>query len=463
MTSIAVAPVNPSVVKGLTEQFTAMGTYTDGTTANLTNQVSWASGTASVATISNSAGNQGLASTLAVGTTAITASLSGITSAIDTLTVTPPALASITVAPVIPSVAKGLTEQFTAMGTYSDGTTANLTNQVTWASGTASVATISNSAGNQGLASTLAVGTTAITASLSGIISAIDTLTVTPAALTSIAVAPVNPSVAKGLAEEFTAMGTYTDGTTANLTTQVSWASGTASVATISNSAGNQGLASTLAVGTTAITASLSGITSAIDTLTVTPVALTSIAVAPVNPSVVKGLTQQFTAMGTYTDGTTANLTNQVSWASGTASVATISNSAGNQGLASTLAVGTTAITASLSGIIRASDTLSVTAAAPTPPVGDSGFESVQVGAGKFAYGPPARPGPSPARRHLGQRLRLHLRQPPAPQGTQVAFIQGKGSFTQAVTGWATGSLHALLRRRPARRQRANRPRISRC
>ncbi len=159
------------------------------------------------------------------------------------------------------------------MGTYSDGTTANLTNQVSWASGTASVATISNSAGNQGLASTLAVGTTAITASLSGITSASETLFVTPAALTSIAVAPVNPSVAKGLSKQFTAKGTYTDGTTENLTTQVTWASGTASVATISNSAGNQGLASTLAVGTTAVTASLSGITSAIDTLTVTPVA----------------------------------------------------------------------------------------------------------------------------------------------------------------------------------------------
>jgi len=42
----------------------------------------------------------------------------------------------------------------------------------------------------------------------------------------SIAVAPANPSVAKGLAEQFTATGTYTDGSTANLTTQVDWVSG---------------------------------------------------------------------------------------------------------------------------------------------------------------------------------------------------------------------------------------------
>ncbi len=95
------------------------------------------------------------------------------------------------------------------------------------------------------------------------------TVTVTAAALTSIALSPTGPTVAKGLTQQFTATGTYTDGTTANLTSQVTWASGTASVATISNASGSQGLASTLATGTTVITASLGGVTSPGDTLTV--------------------------------------------------------------------------------------------------------------------------------------------------------------------------------------------------
>ncbi len=362
LTSIAVTPASPSLAKGLTHQVTATGTYTDGSTANLTTQVNWASATTSVATISNTAGSQGLASTLAVGTTAITANLSGITSPSDTLTVTAAALTSIAVAPLNPSAAKGLAEQFTATGTYTDGSTANITTQVTWVSATTSVATISNTAGSQGLASTLTAGTTAITAALSGITSPSDTLTVTAAALTSIAVAPANPSVAKGLTEQFTAIGTYADGSTANITDQVTWVSGTTTVASVSTS----GLASTLATGTTAITAALSGITSPSDTLTVTAAALTSIAMAPANPSVANGLSEQFTATGTYTDGSTANLTTQVTWASATPSVATISNTAGSQGLASALATGTTAITAALSGITSPSDTLTVTAAALT-------------------------------------------------------------------------------------------------
>jgi predicted secreted protein len=265
LTSIAVAPVNPSVAEGLTDQFTATGIYSDGSTANLTTQVTWASGTNSVATISNTAGSQGLASTLATGTTAITATLSGITSPADTLTVTAAALTSIAVSPTNPTVSKGLTEQFTATGTYSDGSTADLTTQVTWASATPSVATISST----GLAQSLAIGTTNITAALGSVTSPSDTLTVSAAALTSIAVSPTNPTVSKGLTEQFTATGTYSDGSTADLTTQVTWASATTSVATISNASGSQGLASTLATGTTAITATLSGITSPADTLTV--------------------------------------------------------------------------------------------------------------------------------------------------------------------------------------------------
>ncbi len=43
----------------------------------------------------------------------------------------------------------------------------------------------------------------------------------TPAALVSIAVTPASPSIAKGLTEQFTATGTYTDNSTQNLTSQV--------------------------------------------------------------------------------------------------------------------------------------------------------------------------------------------------------------------------------------------------
>ncbi len=67
-------------------QFTAMGTFSDGSTGDITPFVTWASATPTVATISDT----GEASALALGTSAITASLAGVTSPADTLTVIAP-------------------------------------------------------------------------------------------------------------------------------------------------------------------------------------------------------------------------------------------------------------------------------------------------------------------------------------------------------------------------------------
>ncbi len=77
-------------------------------------------------------------------------------------------LSSIEVTPVsLAKLAVGSTRQFTAIGTYSDRSTANITSKVTWVSSAAKIATISS----VGLATGLAVGNTNITAALSGVIS----------------------------------------------------------------------------------------------------------------------------------------------------------------------------------------------------------------------------------------------------------------------------------------------------
>ncbi len=69
--SIAVTPPDPSVAAGATEQFTATGTFNGGSTYNLTPSVTWTSTSQTVATVSNDAGTQGLASALAAGTAMI--------------------------------------------------------------------------------------------------------------------------------------------------------------------------------------------------------------------------------------------------------------------------------------------------------------------------------------------------------------------------------------------------------
>jgi hypothetical protein len=77
-----------------------------------------------------------------------------------TLTVTAPALVSIAVTPLNPSVSSGLTVQFTATGTFTDNSTQNLTATVAWTSSIPAVATIDNT----GLATWAGAGTTTISA-----------------------------------------------------------------------------------------------------------------------------------------------------------------------------------------------------------------------------------------------------------------------------------------------------------
>jgi uncharacterized repeat protein (TIGR03803 family) len=179
-------------------------------------------------------------------------------------------LVSIAVTPSAPSIALGINENFTATGTYSDSSTQVLTSQVTWTSGTTTVATISNAAGSSGVAHPVATGTTQITAALGSVISTAVTLTITPATLVSIAVTPTSPSIAATTTQQFAATGTYSNQSAHPVTSTVTWVSSNTSAATISNAGGSWGLATGLSIGSSSISATLGSITSPSVTLTVT-------------------------------------------------------------------------------------------------------------------------------------------------------------------------------------------------
>jgi hypothetical protein len=147
----------------------------------------------------------------------------------------------------------------------------------------------------------------------------------------------------------FKATGHFSDQSTQDLTTQATWDSTDRTVASVSNLAGTQGLATGIAAGRTSVTAtweSKSGSAS----LTVTQAQLLSITVAPENPTIAAGATQQFTATGHYQNDLTQDITNLATWDSSDQSVAAISNAAGSKGLATAVAKGTSTISASAEG-----------------------------------------------------------------------------------------------------------------
>ncbi len=342
LVSVQITPPLPGIAAGTTQQFTATGTFSDNTTQNVTADMTWTSSDAAVATVNGS----GLATGVSPGNVTISAlcsnqSTCGSIGGSAPLSVTAATLTSIAITPAAPSIALGLNQQLTATGTYSDHSTQNLTGQVTWSSDTISVATTSNASATAGQATSVAVGTTHITATLGAVTSPAVTLTVTSASLVSISITPPTPVIAIGFNQQFTATGTYTDNSTQNVTTAVTWASANPAVASVSNAASSNGVATSLSVGTSNITATLGTVTSPAVPLTVTAATLTSIAITPATPSIALGLNQQFTATGTYTDNSTQDVTTAVTWTSSDPTAASVSNAASFNGLATSLSVGT--------------------------------------------------------------------------------------------------------------------------
>ena len=174
------------------------------------------------------------------------------------------------------------------------------------------------------------------------------------APLVSMAVTPANGSIGTGGTQQYVATGTYSDGSTQNLTSTVTWSSTNTGVATITSG----GLATGVATGSSTITAT-SGSISGSTGLTVTAATLATIAVTPANTSIISGGTQQYVATGTYSDGSTQNLTSTAAWSSTNTGVATIASG----GLATGVGTGGTTITAT-SGSIHGNTSLTVTAGA---------------------------------------------------------------------------------------------------
>jgi uncharacterized protein YjdB len=183
------------------------------------------------------------------------------------------------------------------------------------------------------------------------------TVTASGVTLKTIAVTPASPSIVAGNTQQFTATGTYSDNSTKNITSSVTWKSSNTAIASIG---ATTGLATGVAAGTAQITATQGTVVSPNDSLTVTAstVTLKSITVTPASPSIGIGNTVQFTATGTYSDNSTKNITASVTWATSLGSFATIGSATG---LATGIAVGTTEITATLGSVVSPNDPLTVT------------------------------------------------------------------------------------------------------
>ena len=347
--SLDVTPADPFVPKGATTTFTAFATLTLGTSLDVTASSTWGSSDGDVATISNDPGSEGLAQALSVGTTIITAFFTppGETTSVSgsfLLTVTEAEVLSIAVTPENPSIRLRATQKLRAIGTFTDGKVLPITTRATWLSSSLTVATAGGTLATKHIVTGVGEGNTTISAVVIeptvGTIIGSTVLTVTP-------VIDLTPKFATTTAtgtRQFAAILARSDvDPTLNqdVTANSTWASSTTSVATVSPT----GLATAAGSGVTRITATFQGITG---TAVFSTVPLTSVAVTADNVPIPRGLTQQFTATGTFTfdDGstTTVDVTETAGWSSSNETVAIVDA----YGLVSAVGVGVTTISAAV-------------------------------------------------------------------------------------------------------------------
>jgi hypothetical protein len=350
--SIAVLPGTANIASGSTQQFTAIATYSDGSTLDITSAAQWTSSVPGSAPVSGSGLVTGSAAASNVTITATSGSVSGSA----TLNVTSATLNSIVVTPAMQTVGLSATVQFTATGLFSDNSSQDITSQVVWTSSNSAVATTSNT----GIVTTSTKGSTEISATYAGVTGS-TTLTVDTATLVSISInhsatssadPATNPFVmGKHTREQFFAWGHYSDNTVRRIL-GASWSSSKPSFASAN---GNGIVRSKNKTGSVTLRASFAGLQGTL-AVNVTNASLSSVAIAPASASIAKGTQQMYTLLGTYSDGSTQDLTLQAYWQTSSYTVATIS-----KGIATGVASGTVNINASFQGMSASPASLVVT------------------------------------------------------------------------------------------------------
>lgn len=198
--SVTVAPATSTIAVGATVQLSATAQDAGGNTL-AGRLATWASSNTSVATVDAN----GLVTAVSSGSASVTVTIEG-KSATSAITVTAVPVASVAVTPATATVTEGATTTLTATSKDAQGNTLS-GRAVTWTTSDAAIATVSPT----GVVTGVAAGTATITATDasggggSGAPAGSSTVTVNPAPVLSIVIAPNNPTITVGATVTLTA------------------------------------------------------------------------------------------------------------------------------------------------------------------------------------------------------------------------------------------------------------------
>ncbi|HSB33691.1 MAG TPA: Ig-like domain-containing protein, partial [Nitrospirota bacterium] len=295
LVSIKVAPASSTISRGVSLQLNGTAFYSDNTVKDITWFATWSSTDHNVVAIDQSGVATGGRQPGPADLSAAIVDMKGSAA----ISVTRELLA-ITVTPASRSIVNGSSQQFTATARFSDNTTKDITSSAVWTSSDTRVVAIE--AGGRATAGDKA-GTAVIKASL-GNRSGSAPLKVRRELL-SIAVLPGGATIMEGKTQQFSAIGTYSDKTTENLTSSAKWQLTDPKVAGVSGA----GLVTGRPEGGTATISATFGGKIGTGTITVSTRELLSLIVSPAEVMIHQMESQQFTVQGSFSDGSTQDLT----------------------------------------------------------------------------------------------------------------------------------------------------------
>jgi len=308
---------------GETGNLSATASYSDGTSAQLSN-VEWGSSNTTVASVNS----QGTVIAHAVGAATITASSSGHSRSVS-VTVTPAvAVDRLAVTAQKKTLRVGETTTVTLTASYSDGSQAQVA--PTWSSRNAAVATVTAA----GTVTAVAEGQAVIWGTYDGKNPSV-TITVIPAATVDLlAVTAQKKTLRVGETTTVTLTASYSDGSQAQVAP--TWSSRNTAVATVTAA----GTVTAVAEGQAVIWGTYQGKNPSVK---ITVIDLTSIDINISNTNLTVGQSATATVTARYSNGSTSQVS--ASWSSSNTAVATVSS-----GTVTAVATGSATITATHEG-----------------------------------------------------------------------------------------------------------------
>ncbi len=290
LTQLVLAPASITLAPGGTSQFAVSGTWSDGSTTVPAVTYSATGGTIAAGGLYTAATAPGTFRVIATqqgGTKADTSAV--------TVSVLPPTLTQLVLAPASITLAPGGTGQFAVSGTWSDGSTTVPAVTYSATGGTITAGGVYTAGATPGAYRVIATqqgGTNADTSAV--------TVSVLPPTLTQLVLTPASITLAPGGTSQFAVSGTWSDGSTTVPAVTYSATGGTITAGGVYTAGASPGAYRVIATqqgGTNADTSAV--------TVSVSPPTLTQLVLTPAVITLAPGGTSQFAVSGTWSDGST--------------------------------------------------------------------------------------------------------------------------------------------------------------